>query len=100
MILRALFWIAIIVIMAPREPNLGYGKQGAGMIDLPASVVRLMGAPQGACDNHAKDCAAVLGVVDNLQDMALRGLARVKAEIAESQRERARQNADNGPNNS
>ena len=89
MIIRALFWIVIVAFLVPREPNLGLGRQGAGMIDLPASLSGLATAPQKACTDNAEDCAAVLGVVDSFQDIALRGLARVKAEIAESQRERA-----------
>ena len=100
MIVRALFWIVIVMLFVPRGPNLGLdqqnpGQKDTGMISLPASLSALASVPQKACTDNAKDCATVLGVVDNLQDVALRGLARVKAEIAKSQRERATRDANN-----
>ena len=94
MILRALFWIAVVAIFMPREPDLGLGRPGAVAALLPPamadSVESLLGAPHQACQHHAEGCAAALGVIDNLQSVALRSLNQVKAEIEQSERERAR----------
>lgn len=93
MILRALFWIAVVAVLMPRDPNLGLTRPDAATSFLPSSVTRWLdktaGAPQAACAAHAGDCADVLDVVDTLQDAALHSLAQVKAEIEASKRERA-----------
>lgn len=93
MILRALFWIAVVGVLMPREPDLGLGRPGAVTSLVPSSVAvwldKTAGAPQTACTEHAQDCAEALNLVDTLQDAAVRSLAEVKAEIEASKRERA-----------
>lgn len=64
MILRALFWIVVVAIFMPHEPDLGLGR------------------PESAA-------SPVLGLLDNLHIFSVRSFAQVKAEIEESQRERA-----------
>ena len=93
MILRALFWIAVVAILMPHEPDLGLGRPGARAALLPSAAAAwletAMGAPEKACTNHAQGCAAAFGMLDTVQTAAVRSLAQVKAEIEESQRERA-----------
>jgi len=93
MILRALFWIAVVGVLMPREPDLGLGRPGAAAPMLPSAMAmwldKAAGAPQVACNEHADDCAQALGLVDALQNAAVRSLAEVKAEIEASKRERA-----------
>jgi hypothetical protein len=46
-------------------------------------------APNSVCSDHAAACVAALGVLDSVQSVTVRGLAQVKADIEEQQRERA-----------
>ena len=102
MILRALFWIAVVAVFMPREPDLGLGRPspvpGAVVSVLPpavaGSVESLLGAPHQACRDNAQGCAAALGVIDDLQSIAIRSLSQVKAEIEQSERDRARRAAE------
>lgn len=87
MILRGLFWIAVVVMLMPRGPDLGLGHPDAGFVSLPQSVIRIA-QTRNACDVDDEGCAAE-GFFGMVQDAALKRLAEVKAEIAESRRERA-----------
>jgi hypothetical protein len=82
MILRALFWIAVIAVFMPREPNLGLGRPdpGAAAMGLASQASQAM-----ACGG----CALSLGALDTAKAAAYRSLAQVKGEIEEAQRERA-----------
>lgn len=94
MILRALFWIAVVGVLMPHEPDLGLGRPGTSAVSLlpaPAAawVEDTLGAPRKACAGHAQACAATLSAIDSLQRAAVSGLAQVKADIEESRRARA-----------
>lgn len=92
MILRALFWITVVGVLMPHEPDLGLGRPGtASSLPVPLShwLGDTMAAPERACTAHEQGCKAALDAIDALQSAALRGLAEVKAEIEESQRQRA-----------
>lgn len=94
MILRALFWIAVVGVLMPHEPDLGLGRPGPSAVSLlPAPAAMwfdsTIGAPQRACADHAQSCQAALEMVDTLQRAAVRGLIEVKTEIEKSRRERA-----------
>ncbi len=94
MIVRAIFWIAIVAVLMPHEPDLGLGRPGAAATAmLPDGVAQwaqgAVAAPQTACSEHAESCAAALSFVDTLQAAAVQSLSRVKAEIEASQRQRA-----------
>lgn len=94
MILRALFWITVVGVLMPHEPDLGLGRPGASAVSLlpaPAAawVKSTLGAPQRACRDHAQSCETALNVMDSLQRAAVSGLAQVKADIEESRRARA-----------
>ena len=98
MILRALFWIAVVAVLMPHNPDLGLSPSGAKSTVLPpafASVVEsaIGAAPEVACRDHAQSCAAALGVLDNLQSVAISSLAQVKAEIEASRREQGRRDS-------
>ena len=92
MIFRAVFWIGLVSLLTPHEPDLGLGRPGAGT-SLPSSVVS--GAVTGlsragnACDGHAAACAGGLGLLDEFQNSTVRGLAQVKADIDASVKARA-----------
>jgi len=72
MLFRALFFIAAVALLAPHEPDLGYG------------------APRGlpaACDGAT--CTIDPGKLAAMKEEVLASLARVKADIAQAQAARA-----------
>ena len=91
MIFRAVFWIGLVSLLMPHEPDLGLGRPGAGT-SLPQSVISgaVTGLSRpGVCDGHAAACAGGLGLLDSFQNNAVDGLAAVKAQIDESVKARA-----------
>src|SRR5580700_8870049 len=91
MIFRAVFWIGLVSLLTPHEPDLGLGRPGAGT---PSPSAMISGAVTGlsrpgVCDDHADGCAGGLGLLDHFQDNAVRGLAAVKADIDASVKARA-----------
>ena len=92
MILRALFWIAVVAVLMPREPDLGFGRPGGSDGVPPNSVLSAVSSTlkqPKTCDGHEAICVATLGLLDRLQTSAVQSLAQVKADIEEAQRERA-----------
>lgn len=89
MIFRAIFWIAVVAILMPREPDLGLGRPGAhagaGFL---STIGQLLQPGQSSCAGHQLACVAASGAVSQLQGTAFQSLAQVKAEIEEAKRER------------
>ena len=63
LIFRALFWVGVVALLMPREPDLGVGRPGATELSARTPV------PAG------------LSWLGAFQDKAIRGLAAVKADI-------------------
>jgi hypothetical protein len=85
MILRAIFWIGLVSLLTPHEPDLGLGRPGAG-ISLPAIVkswaVTGLSRPGKACDGDDRGaCAGGLGDLAMRKGASGRSLADVKAEL-------------------
>ena len=92
MIFRAVFWIGLVSLLVPHEPDLGLGRPGAGT-SLP-SVLSSMAASglsrsDQVCGDGAEACAGRLPLLENFQGAALKGLATVKAEIDADRKARA-----------
>ena len=90
MLLRAVFWIALVSLLMPREPNLGLGRPGAhGLAEDTLSWAS--NAPQGLpfCANNEGFCSSALAVLETLRASTLRSLAEVKTDIEAQQRQRA-----------
>jgi hypothetical protein len=98
MIFRALFWVAVVAVLMPHEPDLGLGRPSADGAQLPSAIGGLIQSadPQAACSDHVQGCVAALGFLDMLQNTAIASLSEVKSEIEQSQRERADRLAYNG----
>ena len=92
MIFRAVFWIGLVSLLAPHEPDLGLGRPGAGAaISSPATA---QPAANGLSRNGTEcgpACAGALLSVFHLNSGLAKGLADVKAQIEEAQRERTSQ---------
>jgi hypothetical protein len=85
MILRALFWIAVVSFFMPREPDLGYGPPGqeAGIAGLIQNV-RSVGTK--ACSGGL--CAVGVTALGAFQGVAVNSLDQVKADIDASRARR------------
>ena len=94
MIFRAVFWIGLVSLLTPHEPDLGLGRPGAGtsqtspaMIPSAASGLSRMGQDCGSA------CAGGLGLLSvfhlNSDSSVTAGLADVKAQIAADRQARA-----------
>jgi len=82
MIFRAIFWIGLVALLMPHEPDLGFGRPGAhadtagrGFGSLPSANL------QKACADHATVCAGSLSFLDSFQAVAARSLDEVRADI-------------------
>lgn len=111
MIFKAIFCVAVAAMLIPHEPDLGFGRPGAQGSSLlqsasswmsgslsaqaasaapgSASAANVASAPGSICKDHAAACVAALGVLDSVQSVTVHGLAQVKADIEEQERERA-----------
>ena len=94
MIFRAVFWIGLVSLLTPHEPDLGLGRPGAGT-SLP-SPTTLLSAASGL-SRTGQDCGlacagglGLLGIVSlNTNNSVTAGLADVKEQIAADKRARA-----------
>jgi hypothetical protein len=100
MILRAAFWIAIVAVFMPHGPDLNLSQlnlsqTGSIASSLPGSITEAasvaMNAPHQACRDHADQCAATLGFIDQLQSLAVSSLAEARVEIEAAQANNRRQ---------
>lgn len=91
MILRAIFWIALVSLFMPREPDLGLGRPGIGGIpaDTLSWATTAISQPGAMCRGREAACSAGVSILDSLQNVTLRSLAQVKADIEAQQRARA-----------
>ncbi len=91
MIFRAIFWIAVVAILMPREPDLGLGRPGA-TASLPGAIISrltsLVEPGTANCKDREMACIAASGAASELRHTAFRSLAEVKSEIEEAKRER------------
>jgi hypothetical protein len=91
MIFRAVFWIGLVSLLAPHEPDLGLGRPGAGT--LPPSSTPAVSAASGLSRTDmscGSACAGGLGLlIDFERSSIMAGLADVKAQIAADKRARA-----------
>jgi hypothetical protein len=93
MIFRAVFWIGLVSLLAPHEQEFGLGRPGVDTV-LSSSPATVQPDANGL-SRSAKDCGftcagAVLSVFHlNSNAELIQGLAGVKAQIEQAQRERS-----------
>ena len=90
MIFRALCSIAFVAVFIPHEPDLGFGRPGAGG-NSPIQMSEWATSPAAAqiCGNRQEACAGALNLGGGLRETILSNLDRVKAELKESQQARS-----------
>ena len=94
MIFRAIFWIGLVSLLAPHEPDLGLGRPGTGTSNVSTAPLKSTVESLWRADKDCgTECAGGLGLSESLHlrvnREVIRGLAEVKAEIAADQRARA-----------
>ena len=87
MILRAIFWIGLVALLIPREPDLGLGRPASPGAHLLSGVSAALKDQKG-CDGEAAACTATLGLLDRVKLSSLHSLGQVKAEIEQAERAR------------
>jgi hypothetical protein len=95
MIMRAIFWIAVVAVLMPREPDLGLGRPGVNastpsalLSKLTSLIEPVLSANASTCQSDPIACVAANNVAVKVPDFAVGGLAGVKAQIEEARRER------------
>lgn len=94
MIFRAVFWIGLVSLLTPHEPDLGLGRPGAGTsLPSPATVLSAASGLSRTDKDCGLACAGGLGLSNIFQfktnSSVTAGLADVKAQIAADKRARA-----------
>ena len=93
MIFRAVFWIGLVSLLAPHEPDLGLGRPGAGTSPFSSSAALSTASGLSRTDmSCGSACAGGLGLLGLVQldrSSIAAGLADVKAQIAADKRARA-----------
>ena len=87
MILRAIFWIGLVALLMPREPDLGLGRPAAPGAHLFSGVSSALKSRKG-CESEAAACTAALGFLDRVKLSSVHSLAEVRAEIEQAERAR------------
>ena len=91
MIFRAIFWIGLVALLMPHEPDLGFGRPGASEAVLPkaaawASDELASSDAAQLCGASVQTCAATATMLDDFRTATVRSLAAVKADIARNGR--------------
>jgi hypothetical protein len=91
MIFRAVFWIGLVSLLMPHEPDLGLGHPGVSTPHLtPASMRSAANGLSRTDSDCSSTCAGGLLSVFHLNsDRLTAGLADVKAQIEQDRRDRA-----------
>jgi hypothetical protein len=95
MIFRAIFWIGLVAILMPHEPDLGFGRPDgldaavpSEFADMAKTVQPGLKDPASLCQYNTHACATSLSLLDNFRTMTVHSLAQVKADIEESRHAR------------
>ena len=94
MIFRAIFWVGLVAILMPHEPDLGFGRPVAIDSDVTgqvadwtkANVQPNLAHPSKLCRYNPEACAKSLTLLDGFKSAAVRSLADVKADIEQNGR--------------
>ena len=94
MILRAVFWIGLVSLLTPHEPDLGLGRPGAGTLQTsPATIQSAASGLSRIGQDCGSACVGGLGLLRvfhlNMNSSVTAGLADVKAQIEADQRSRS-----------
>ena len=92
MIFRAIFWIGLVSLLMPHDPDVRPGHPGVGTgLSFLTNLRAVSGLSRSdrVCGDRAEACAGSLPLLENFQSAALEGLATVKAQIDADRKARA-----------
>jgi hypothetical protein len=93
MIFRAVFWIGLVSLLTPHEPDLGLGRPGAGMSPSPSTALSAASGLSRTDAGCGSRCAGGLGFFERMglgpDGSITAGLAQVKTQIEADMRARA-----------
>ena len=83
MLFRAIFWIGLVAVLMPREPDLGFGRPNdSGSLQAKLSNAASAAIPSVfSCSSHQESCSVLPGILGIVKSSTLRSLALVKADI-------------------
>ena len=87
MIFRAIFWIGLVAVLMPHEPDLGFGRPGANQPDVASEVAdwaKSHVASTDLCRHNGDACSSGTSFIEDLRMAAQRSLSEVKQDIAGS----------------
>jgi len=96
MIFRAIFWIGLVALLMPHEPDLGFGRPDGLNAGIPSEVTAWtktavqpgLKDPASLCRYNTHACATSLSLLDNFKEMTVHSLAQVKTDIEQSRQTR------------
>ena len=87
MILRAIFWIGLVALLMPHEPDLGLGRPASPGSHLAVAASSAL-KQTDSCETEKAVCSAALGLLDRVKLSGIHSLARVRADIEQAERAR------------
>ena len=96
MIFRAIFWVGLVALLMPREPDVGFGRPVALDSNVSSEVADWtkdtvkpnLAHPSQLCRYNTEACAKGMSLLDDFRSAAVRSLADVKADIEQNGRDR------------
>ena len=94
MIFRAIFWIGLVALLMPHEPDLGFGRPDGINTGVTSEVTTWakdnvqtgLKDPASLCRYNTHACATSLSLLGNIKEMTVHSLGDIKAQIEESRR--------------
>ena len=87
MILRAIFWIGLVALLMPREPDLGLGRPASPGVHLLSGVTSALRDRKG-CESEEAACTAAVGLLERVKLSGTHSLTEVRTEIEQAERAR------------
>ena len=84
MILRAAFWIAVVAVLIPREPDVGFGRPSVPSIVPPQTAEWIAQTFKVPPCSERSQCLGGLSFVSDLRGALIVRLDRARAEIRAS----------------
>lgn len=84
MILRAAFWIAVVAVFIPREPDIGYGRPSVPSMVPPKTAAWIAETFQVPPCTQRPQCVGGPSLVSDLRQAVLERLGRAKADLKAS----------------
>jgi len=96
MIFRAIFWVGLVALLMPHEPNLGLGRPASLDSGVTSEVAHWsketvqsnLAHPDQLCRYNVGACAGGVSLIDNFRAAAVRSLADIRTDIEQNGRAR------------